>query len=74
MRQRCYKTGALLHYLFPKLPVYARARDDLHARELKHAGAHIVVPELVATGIKLAGSILDQIGPAKKDKDKAVRM
>ena len=68
------QTVALLHYLFPELPVYARARDDLHARELKLAGAHIVVPELVATGIKLAGSILDQIGPARQDKDKAVRM
>ena len=49
---------ALLHYIFPELRVYARARDDLHARELEQAGAHIVVPELVATGIKLAGSIL----------------
>jgi CPA2 family monovalent cation:H+ antiporter-2 len=61
------QTVALLHYLFPELRVYARARDDLHARELKRAGAHIVVPELVATGIKLAGSILDQIGPARQD-------
>jgi CPA2 family monovalent cation:H+ antiporter-2 len=50
---------ALLHYIFPELRVYARARDDLHARELEHAGAHIVVPEMVATGVKLAGSILD---------------
>ncbi len=63
---------ALLHYLFPELRIYARARDDLHADELKHAGAHIVVPELIATGLKLAGSILDQIGPARQAKDKAV--
>ena len=68
------QTVALLHYLFPELRIYARARDDLHARELKHAGAHIVVPELVATGIKLADSILDQTGPARHDKDEAVRM
>lgn len=58
------QTVALLHYLFPALRIYARAHDDLHAGELKRAGAHIVVPELVATGIELAGSILDQIGPA----------
>jgi CPA2 family monovalent cation:H+ antiporter-2 len=68
------QTVALLHYLFPELPVYARARDDQHARELKRAGAHVVVPELVATGSKLAGSILDQIGSARPDKDKAARV
>ena len=32
---------------------------DAHADELEKLGAHVVVPELVATGVKLAGSILD---------------
>ncbi len=41
------------------LDVHARARDDAHADELEKLGAHVVVPELVATGVKLAGSILD---------------
>ena len=49
---------ALVCYIFPDLKVYARARDDAHAQELQKVGAHIVVPELVATGVKLAGSIL----------------
>ena len=50
---------ALMNYIFPNLPVYARARDDAHARELEKAGAHTVVPELVATGVKLASSIVE---------------
>lgn len=50
---------ALLHYIFPELKVYARARDDSHAADLEAAGAHLVVPELVATGVKIAGSIVE---------------
>ena len=54
---------ALLHYIFPELPVYARASDDAHAAELERAGAALVVPELVATGLKLAGSLLERGAP-----------
>ncbi|MDH3792030.1 MAG: NAD-binding protein, partial [Rhodospirillales bacterium] len=51
---------AFLTYLFPELGIYARAYDDAHAAELEKAGAQTVVPELVATGVKLAGSILEK--------------
>lgn len=47
----------LLHYLFPQLPIHARAQDDEHAEALRAAGAHIVVPELIATGDRLATGI-----------------
>ena len=50
---------AMVSYIFPDLEVHARARDDAHAGELEKLGAHVVVPELVATGVELAGSILD---------------
>ena len=50
---------AMVCYIFPDLEVHARARDDAHADELEKLGAHVVVPELVATGVELAGSILD---------------
>lgn len=52
---------ALVRYIFPDMKVYASARDEDHAEELEQLGAHIVVPELVATGVKLAGSILDAV-------------
>ncbi len=49
----------LVHYLFPELPIYARAYDDEHATIPEEAGAVVVVPELVATGNRLAGGIMD---------------
>jgi CPA2 family monovalent cation:H+ antiporter-2 len=52
---------ALVCYIFPDLPVYARARDGEHARELEKLGAHAAVPELVETGHRLASSILDAV-------------
>jgi CPA2 family monovalent cation:H+ antiporter-2 len=48
-----------LHYIIPDLPIYARAYDDEHAEALKRAGAQVVIPELVATGDRLANAILD---------------
>lgn len=53
---------ALVSYIFPDLRVYARARDDAHAAELRKMGAHIVVPELVETGFALARSLIDALG------------
>jgi CPA2 family monovalent cation:H+ antiporter-2 len=55
---------ALVSYIFPDLRVYARARDDAHAAELRKMGAHIVVPELVETGFALARSLIDALGEA----------
>ena len=49
--------GTLRHML-PDLPVLARATNDAHAAELVRAGASFVVPELVATGRRLAEHIL----------------
>jgi CPA2 family monovalent cation:H+ antiporter-2 len=61
---------SLMNYIFPDLPVYARARNETHARELEQAGAHTVVPELVATGVKLAGSIVEGALAEKLISDK----
>ncbi len=57
--QVALRTVAMVRYIFPELKIYARAHDDNHARELARAGANTVVPELVATGHRLAGSIIE---------------
>ena len=49
----------LIRYIFPDLQVFVRAQDESHVKQLKEAGADIVVPELVATGMRLAGEILE---------------
>ena len=48
-----------LRNMFPEIPVLARAANDSHAAELVRAGASFVVPELVATGKRLAEQITD---------------
>ena len=58
--QVALRTVAMVRYIFPELKIYARAHDDTHARELARAGANTVVPELVATGHRLAGSIMEE--------------
>jgi len=58
--QLALRTVAMVRYIFPQLKIYARAHDDAHALELSRAGADTVVPELVATGHRLAGSIIEQ--------------
>ena len=51
---------ALIRYIFPDLAVFARARNQEHARELEDAGAHLVVPELIHTGVKLADEVMEK--------------
>ena len=48
----------LLHYILPDCLVLARAETEAHAVELTEAGAHKAIPELVATGDRLAAIIL----------------
>jgi CPA2 family monovalent cation:H+ antiporter-2 len=49
---------------FPTLPLYARARDEKHARLLKKAGATQVIPETLESGLQLAGFVLQAAGAA----------
>ena len=48
----------ILRGVLPDIPVLARATNDSHAAELVRAGATFVVPELVATGRRLAEHIV----------------
>jgi CPA2 family monovalent cation:H+ antiporter-2 len=47
--------------LAPKLPIVARARDELHAVALRRAGATAVIPETLESALQLAGLILTQL-------------
>jgi CPA2 family monovalent cation:H+ antiporter-2 len=42
----------------PAVPVLARARDEAHAAELRAAGATLVIPETLETGLQLAQQVL----------------
>jgi CPA2 family monovalent cation:H+ antiporter-2 len=47
---------------FPLVPLYARSRDEKHARALKQAGATIVVPETLEASLQLSAFVLETMG------------
>jgi CPA2 family monovalent cation:H+ antiporter-2 len=46
----------------PDVPVVARARDEEHALALRDAGATLVVPETLESGLQLSGFALSALG------------
>ena len=44
------------------MPLFARARDEYHARALKEAGANLVAPEVLETGLQLASFVFHSLG------------
>jgi CPA2 family monovalent cation:H+ antiporter-2 len=47
---------------FPHARLFARSRDEKHARALKLAGASIVVPETFEASLQLSAFVLDALG------------
>jgi len=45
-----------------KVRIAARARDESHASALRAAGASVVIPETLESGLQLAGSVFDTLG------------
>lgn len=50
---------------YPQLPVFARSRDENHAHILKKAGATIVIPETLESGLQLSSFVLQTLGIAE---------
>jgi len=51
-----------IRHKYPHVPLFARARDERHAQELKEAGATIAVPETLESGLQLCAFLLQAIG------------
>lgn len=47
---------------YPQLPVFARSRDENQARMLKKAGATLVIPETLESGLQLSSFVLQKLG------------
>jgi CPA2 family monovalent cation:H+ antiporter-2 len=56
---------------FPALPLIARARDAVHARDLMEAGASEVIPEALEAALQMGVHVLDRVGI---DADTGARM
>jgi len=47
---------------FPHVRLFARSRDEKHARDLRRAGASIVVPETLEASLQLSAFVLEAMG------------
>jgi CPA2 family monovalent cation:H+ antiporter-2 len=47
---------------YPQVRLFARARDEAHAKALLRAGASLVVPETLESGLQLSHSVLTSVG------------
>lgn len=57
---------------WPDLPIFARARDAGHAKDLTLAGATAVVPETVEASLQLGRLVLEAAGLPEDDIDQVV--
>jgi CPA2 family monovalent cation:H+ antiporter-2 len=47
---------------YPRVPLFARSRDEKHAIALQKAGASLVIPETLETGLQLSAFVLQTLG------------
>ena len=47
---------------FPHVALFARSRDEKHARDLRLAGASVVVPETLEASLQLSAFVLEAMG------------
>jgi CPA2 family monovalent cation:H+ antiporter-2 len=50
---------------YPLVPLFARSRDEKHALALKEAGADLVIPETLESGLQLSAFVLQALGVAE---------
>lgn len=65
-----------VHHLagrLPQLPIFARARDALHARRLEELGAAGTVVETMEASLQLGGAVLRQTGSDWTDIEELIR-
>jgi CPA2 family monovalent cation:H+ antiporter-2 len=59
-------TVSALHERAPDIPIFVRARDLRHRRELERQGATAVVPETIEASLQLGGVVLHAIGAGEQ--------
>ncbi|MEQ8398194.1 monovalent cation:proton antiporter-2 (CPA2) family protein [Thalassobaculum sp.] len=67
------RTVTYLHARFPELPIYARARDAVHARRLEELGAEGTVLETLEASLQLGGEVLRRSGTDWQDIEELIR-
>jgi len=67
------RAAVLAREQFPRLKVFARARNRQHAFALMDAGVSVVVRETYASSLEMAGRVLEELGESPTAAREAVR-
>ncbi|MEQ8817147.1 MAG: monovalent cation:proton antiporter-2 (CPA2) family protein [Thalassobaculum sp.] len=67
------RTVSHLRANFPALPIYARARDPIHARRLEELGVEGTVLETLEASLQLGGEVLRRAGTDWRDIEELIR-
>jgi glutathione-regulated potassium-efflux system protein KefB len=61
------KTAQLVKAQYPQLPIYARARNRIHAHRLMDLGVTVVHRETFVSALELTGDVLRGLGQSERD-------
>jgi CPA2 family monovalent cation:H+ antiporter-2 len=56
------RAAKAIRHAYPHMALFARSRDEAHARMLKQAGASFVIPETLEAGLQLSAIVLQAMG------------
>lgn len=56
------------------VPLFARSRDEKHAMALKEAGASLVIPETLETGLQLSAFVLQTLGMSENAAARIIQL
>jgi glutathione-regulated potassium-efflux system protein KefB len=68
------RTAQTVKAQYPGLPVYARARNRIHAHRLMDLGVKVVHRETYASALELTGDVLRGLGQSERDVRQALTM
>jgi monovalent cation:proton antiporter-2 (CPA2) family protein len=68
------RTAQVVKSLYPNLPIYARARNRIHAHRLMDIGVKAVHRETFVSALELSGDVLRGLGQSERDVRQALMM
>ena len=67
------RTAELVREQFPRLKIFARARNRQHAFALKDVGVRYIIRETYVSSLEMAASVLESLGDSSASAKAAVR-
>ena len=68
------KTVKTARQHWPSLPIVVRSHDQVHADELRRAGASMIVPETLEASLQLSGHVLSSCGFSRDEANACIEL